>query len=92
MFDVVNSPMKIDDVVTPRKGKPLKPIAWADSPMRVDEDYTGKRRSGRVDHTIVDSPVSPMKVDKVVAKPKKASAMKELYVDVPQRRTRARRP
>lgn len=87
---MVNSPMKIDDVLTPRKGKPLKPIAWEDSPMRLDEDDTGKRRGGRIDHTIVDSPISPMKIDTVVAQPKKVSAMKELYVEVPQRNLKAK--
>lgn len=82
--------MKIDGVVTPRMEKRLKPITWEDSPMKLDEDDNGKRRGGRIDYTVVDSPISPMKIDKVVSQPKKVSAMTELYVEVPSRKTRGR--
>ena len=72
LFDATNSPMKVDEEIESRRGKPIDDISWIGSPMKVDDDADKRRKKGRVKvASILDAAGSPMKVDGNGQKPRK---------------------
>jgi hypothetical protein len=86
------SPMKIDS--TPRRDRFTQDFEIG-SPMRIDE-LDIRKRGGRTmrQESMMDLTGSPMKVDKVVEKPKKlgpAKSRSEFWIEVPVRADTGRR-